>query len=383
MMKYWITLGLLTSCAWPLSAQEYVIKAAKVYTQTGAPLSPSMVHVRDGKIVAVAADISAPAGVKVIDLGKGTLIPGLIDAHNSLGVEGGTSEQTSEVTPGFRVVDGVDWSARSIRQARAEGTTTIGVVPGTENVIAGLSSIIKTGGEAKNRVVKKDYALVITETSDPTSGNSARNRPDSLYNRQPTNRMGVTWILRSEFSRCKNSTSPQTTPLREALDNKRPVVCVARLDCDILGALRLRQDYPMSMTIAGGQEAYKVRDELAAAKVPVLLGRQSTSSLNGPEGSEMIFNTAGMLNESGITFALTGGQLLEQARFAVRNGLPADKALASITNVPAKLLGIDNRVGTIAVGRDADLVALTGEPFDLTAAVRWTMSDGVLRTEDQ
>ena len=83
-----------------------------------------------------------------------------------------------------------------------------------------------------------------------------------------------------------------------------------------------------------------------------------------------------------MTFALTGGQLLDQARLAVRFGLPADAALASITAVPARILGVENRVGRIAAGHDADFVALSGDPFDLTTAVRWTMCDGVLYSED-
>jgi imidazolonepropionase-like amidohydrolase len=382
MLKHLTALGIIAAMANTAVAEEVVIKAAKVYTQTGAPLAPGAVRVKDGKIAEVAAEITGPAGMKVIDLGAGVLIPGLIDAYTSLGIDGGTDEQTKEVTPTFRVLDGIDWSARVFREARSEGTTTIGLVPGTDNVFAGLSSIVKTAGDRKQRVVKSDHALVITAASDPAAGNSARNRPDSIYARQPTNRMGVIWILRSEFGRAAASTATETTPIREALAAKRPVICVSRVDNDILAALRLKQDYPMALTIAGGQESYKVRDALAAAKVPILLGRQSTATGTGTESSETIFNTPGLLHESGVAFALTGGQLLDQARFAVRHGLPADAALASITSQPAKILGVESRVGTIAIGRDADLVALSGDPFDLTTAVRWTMCNGVLYSED-
>jgi imidazolonepropionase-like amidohydrolase len=383
MQKNLTALAIIAALATSATADEVVVKAAKVYTQTGAPLAPGAVRIKDGKIAEVAAQIATPAGVKLIDLGAGVLIPGLIDAHTSLGIDGGTAEQTMEVTPTFRVLDGIDWSARAFREARSEGTTTVGLVPGTDNVFAGLSSIVKTAGDRKQRVVKADHALVITAASDPAAGNSARARPDSIYARQPTNRMGVIWILRSEFGRAKAATAAQTEPIREALAAKRPVICVSRVDNDILSALRLKQDYPMALTIAGGQESYKVRDALATAKVPVLLGRQSTTAGIGAELSETIFNTAGLLHEFGVPFALTGGQLLDQARFAVRHGLPADMALASITAAPAKILGVQNRVGTIAAGLDADLVALSGDPFDLTTAVRWTMCNGVLYPEDK
>jgi imidazolonepropionase-like amidohydrolase len=362
-------------------ADEVVIKASKVYTATGAALAPGAVRVKDGKIAEVAATIAVP-GVKEIDLGNGVLLPGLIDAHTSIGIEGGASESTIEVSPNFRVLNAVDWSAHAFRQARSEGITSVCLVPGTDNVIAGISSIVKTAGERSKRVVKADHALIITMASDPANGNNSRNRPDTIYNRQPTNRMGVVWILRYEFGRAKAAPGESNAMLVEALAGKRPFVCVSRSDSDISAALRLREEYPMAMTLAGGHEAYKVKGELAAAKIPILLGMISSSAGNGPEGTETILNLAGTLHEAGIPVALSGGKLLEQARLAVRFGLPKDAAIAAVTAVPAKLLGLSDRIGTIAVGQDADLVALSGDPFELTSNIRWTMIDGVLRAEE-
>lgn len=365
-----------------VSADELIIKASKVYTAAGDPLAPGAVHIRDGKIVEVAAKIVLPAGAKEIDLGDGVLIPGLIDAHTSIGVEGGLSESTLEVTPNFRVLDAVDMSSRAFRQARADGTSTVCLVPGTENVISGVSSIIKTSGERAKRIVKPDHALVITLSSDPASGNSSRNRPDSIYVRQPTNRMGVVWILRDEFNRAR-AANGKNGVLAEVIAGKRPIVCVSRADVDMTAALRLRHDFPMSLAIAGGQEAYKVKAELASAKVPVMLGPMTGAVGPGPEQTELVLNLAGTLHEAGVPFVLTGGKLLDQARMAARFGLPKNIALASITAAPAKFLGLESRLGTIAVGRDADFVALSGEPFDLTSKVRWTMIDGVMHAEPQ
>jgi imidazolonepropionase-like amidohydrolase len=373
---------LLAAVVSPTFADDTIIKAAKVYTATGAPLAPGMVRVKDGKIAEVAAAIDVPAGVKVIDLGQGVLMPGLIDAHTSIGVEGGAAESTREVTPSFRVLDAVDWSARAFRQTRADGVTTVAIVPGTDNVVAGLSCVVKTAGDAKKRVVAAEQALVITLASDPASGNGSRSRPDSIYNRQPTNRMGVVWILRQEFGRAKAAGTNANGAMRGALAGKRPVVCVSRADVDLVAALRLQTEYPMRLTIAGGQEAYKLRADLAAAKVPVLLGSLTSTPGSGPEQTETILNLAGALHEAGVPIALTGGKLLDQARLAVRYGLPKDAALAAITASPAKLLGLDARLGAIVAGRDADLVALSGDPFDLTSTVRWTMIDGVIRSEE-
>jgi imidazolonepropionase-like amidohydrolase len=381
-MKRFLPMAFCLMMASPTAAEESVIRAAKIYTMTGTPLAPGVVRIQDGKITEVGSNLEPHAGAKVVDLGTGVLLPGLVDAHDTLALEGGNAESTLEITPNVRVLDAVDWSHRTFRAARSDGITTIALAPSTENVIAGRSCIVKTAGDPARRIIRKDHALVITAASDPSNGNQARNRPDSIYNRQPTNRMGVIWMLRSELGRAKAGSAAQAGPLGEALKGKRPVVCVSRIDADILSALRLREEFPLNLTIAGGQEAYKVRDALAAARVGVLLGKQSTTPGNGPESSETVLNTAGLLNEAGVPFALTGGELLAQARFAVRHGLPRDAALAAITLTPAKLLGIDARIGAIAVGRDADLVALSGDPFDLSAVVRWTMTDGVIYSEE-
>ncbi len=374
---------ILLGLAPPALSEEVVVRASKVYTLTGAPLSPGAVRVKDGKIVEVAARVAVPPGAKEIDLGNGVLLPGLIDAHTSVGVEGGAAESTAEVTASFRVLDAVDWSSRSFRHLRAEGVTTVSIVPGSDNVVAGLSCVVKTAGERPRCIVKPDHALVLTLASDPSGGNNARNRPDSIYNRQPTNRMGVVWMLRNEFAQAKRgSRTKDSALLREALAGARPVVCVSRFDSDLIAALRLREEYPMALTLAGGQEAYKVRAELAAAKAPLLLGPLSSTGGAGAEGTETVLNLAGTLHEAGVPFALTGGNLLDQARLAVRYGLAKEVALAAITATPARLLGLEGRLGTIAPGCDADLVALSSDPFELGPKVRWTMIDGVIRSEE-
>ncbi len=120
-----------------------------------------------------------------------------------------------------------------------------------------------------------------------------------------------------------------------------------------------------------------MRAELAAAKVPVILGALTTNPAGtGPEGSEVVWNLPGLLHEAGVPFALSGGKLLEQARFAVRYGLPAEVALEAITRSPARLLGLEGRAGTVEAGRDADLVALNGDPLELTTSIQWVLVDG-------
>jgi imidazolonepropionase-like amidohydrolase len=359
----------------PSDAEELLIRAGKVYTMTGPPLAPGAVRVANGKIVEVGPKLTAPAGATVLDLGSGVLIPGLVDAYSSAGIAGSTAEMTREVTPAYRVLTAVDWRARAFREALAEGTTCLGLDPGTDNVFAGLSCTVKTAGTS--RVLQPETGLVLTMASDPANGNTARQRPDSIYVRQPTNRMGVVWMLRSTFDKAARQNTPELAVVREALAGKRRIYAVSRADNDLRGLLRIAQEFKFTPTVIGGQEAYKIPEELAAAKVPVILGPLTTSAGgSGPESTEVVWNEPGVLHRAGVTFALSGGHLLDQARFAVRYGLPAEAALEAITRTPARLLGIDGRVGTLSVGRDADLVALNGDPLELTTALEWVLVDG-------
>jgi imidazolonepropionase-like amidohydrolase len=356
-------------------ADDLLIRAAKVYTMTGPPLAPGAVHISDGKIVHVAAKLDAPAGAKVIDLGSGVLMPGLIDAYSHAGIMGNAEEMTREITPDYRVLSAVDWRSRGFREALSDGVTCLGLAPGSDGVFAGLACAVKTAGS--HRVLREDTGLVLTMASDAASGNSSRNRPDSIYVRQPTNRMGVVWMLRSTFDKASREKSPELAVVREALAGKRSVFAVSRTDYDLLGLLRLAREFKISPTVIGGHEAYKVRDDLAAAKVPVILGPLTTTSDGGgPEATEVVWNQPGLLHKAGVPFALSGGRLLEQARFAVRHGLPLDAALEAITSTPARLLGVERRVGSVAEGRDAELVALDGDPMELTTSIAWVLVDG-------
>jgi imidazolonepropionase-like amidohydrolase len=359
----------------PARAEDLLIKAAKVYTMTGAPLAPGEVLVSNGKIVEVGTRLKAPAGAKVIDLGAGSLLPGLVDAYSHAGIAGRSAEITKEVTPEYRVLPAVDWRARAFREALSEGTTTLGLAPGTDGVVAGLGCAVKTAGARK--ALLEETGLLITMASDPATGNTSRSRPDSIYVRQPTNRMGVVWLLRNTFDKAGREKTPELAVVREALAGRRRTFAVSRTDNDLVSLLRLAKEFKFTPTVVGGHEAYKLREELAAAKVPVILGPLTTSpSVTGPESSDAIWNGPALLHKAGVPFALSGGQLLEQARFAVRYGLPPDAALAAITRTPARLLGLGQRVGTLEAGHDADLVALNGDPLELTTSIQWVLVDG-------
>jgi hypothetical protein len=227
-----------------------------------------------------------------------------------------------------------------------------------------------------------DYVgQVLAVCSDPVNGNSSRGRPDSIYNRQPTNRMGVIWILRSQMQKAQSqSGSPAATPQLQAIAEmftaKKPIFCVSRANHDLLSVITLQNEFNFRSTIIGGDEAYWVLDDLAKNNMPIIYTAMTTGTVIGDERTSLRWNVPGKMETAGIEFALAGGRLLEQARFAVKFGASPQRALAAITATPAKLLGIQERVGSIAVGMDADLVALSADPLSFIAACDWTMVNG-------
>ncbi len=365
-----------------LYGQSILIKAGKVYTMTGDPISPCQVLIEAGKIKAVGTSISAPSGATVQDLGPDSvLLPGFVNAYTQAGlVSDGSDEVSKEITPDFTTVNAIDWRSLDIKKRLSYGTTTMCVCPGTENVIAGIAAIIKTDKENKSAtggIVNADGPLVANLSADPARRNRARQRPDSIYVRQPTNRMGVMWLLRNNLNKAKRDNGdPSLNHVREVLASQRMMFMVSRKAHDLSSVMTLMDEFNFSPILVGAHEAHLIADTLAERNLPVVLGASTTGSMRGPEDSKLCWNQAGVLSAAGVDISISGENLLKQARFAHRFGLDEQSALATITRSPAKMLGIENRVGTIAQGMDADLVALDGQPLEFTTPIRWVMVNG-------
>lgn len=379
--------ALLLVSSTTLADDGTLYKAGKVYTMDGDPLEPGEVLVVDGKIKAVGQTVDlGGATPQVVDLGAGSvLMPGLVDAYSQTALgDGGSNESSNEVTPEFRVVDSIDWDKSALRRQRERGTTTMCVCPGTQNVFSGIAAIIKTR-EHDAAILNDDGPLLASLCNDPAGGNRARSRPDSIFVRQPTNRMGVVWIMRNTFDKAGRNTQGSGTlgNVKETLEGKRPLMIVARISHDLTSVATLADEFGFSPILVGGQEVYKVKEVIAERNYPVILQRIRVDSIRGTEGSEVLWNQAGVLAAEGITFALSGDDLLEQARFAHRHGLTQQQALAAVTSTPARLLGLKENVGSIKVGCDADLIVLDGEPLELTTSIRQVIVNGESCNKDK
>ncbi len=364
-----------------------LIRAKHVITLEGKTLEPGAILIEAGKITAVAESIDA-AGARVVE--ADWVMPGLVNAATSLGISGGSSEISSEVTPDFDTASAIDIHSRDFLEALDDGITTAHVLPGTQSVFSGYTCIVKTSGQGSNAsepfVLVPEHGLAIALCSDPTSRNQARNRPESIFMRQPTNRMGVMWILRSSFQKAQdNRLTPdltaKTSPiLQRALRGELPLFTVSRSQVDIESCFKLQDEFGLKSTIVGGDEAYRILDTLSKRKPTLIFTGLATGSslraLRGPEGTERRWNVAGPLQTADIPFCLAGENLLDQMRFAVRFGLERQSALESVTIEPAKILKLDPQIGSIAVGKDADLIAFQGDPLEFTSPIVWTMVQG-------
>lgn len=379
-----IVLGGLCAPGEVAAADATLIRARRVYTMTGPPRENVEVLVRDGRIVGMGERVVPLGTYQVLEVD--TLMPGLVDAYSSAGLRGGDSESTREVTPEFETASTLDWYSRDFAEAVRQGITSVHIMPGTDNVISGLACVAKTAGtdtslDADNeRLLKTQSGLALAVCTDPTGGNRSRTRPDSIYVRQPTNRMGVVWIIRARMqdARTPDDADDTSQRLSKALRGELPVFGVSRTAFDIETLFTLGDEFGFAPVLFGGHEAYQKVDLLAERETPVVYTAPLAGSTRGEERTDLFWNTPGMLDEAGVAVSLGGGSLLERARFAHRNGMPAESALAAITSRPAELLGVGERVGRIAADSDADLIALDGPPLEFTSSLRWVMVDGQL-----
>lgn len=355
-----------------------LIRANHVHTMVGETLSPGMILVRDGKIMQVAESITIDPMPPVLEVDS--VMPGLVNAQSTAGLVGSGGEASREVTPEFDTVGMIDFDARDFREAIDGGETTIHIMPSTDNVISGWTCIVKTmGGDPDARSLQPRKAVALSMCSDPAGRNRSRSRPDSIFVRQPTNRMGVVWILRNQLQQAKYPRERQggnaTGPLAEMLAGKVPAYSVSRTAIDIHSLLTIADEFGFAPVVFGGHEAYEVLDELKAAGTSVVYTAVEPSVV-GREGSELFWATPARMLEADIPFCLAGDGLLDRMRLAVRFGMTPDQAMKSVTADAAAVLGLGDSVGKIAVGADADLLGFSGPPTEKTSALQWVLING-------
>ncbi len=380
-----------------IAGQTLLIQADEVLTSTPDGLvGPRFVLVQDGKIASITLE---PPGVFAADLPSlhtSFLTPGLIDARTTLGLSGlHPDDDDQDETSGpnqahLRALDAFDLDDPMVRSALEGGVTTVHTGPGDANSVGGQAGIFKLWAETvEQALVRFPSALVLSldETAKLTYGKT---------NRFPSTRMANVGLIRQalvDADRYRAEASGEDPPARDlkkealalALDRKIPAVVSAERADEVVTALRLGEEFGLDLWIVGAAEVTVVMDRLADSGSPVLLGPVGDVSLREEHGRRYS-GAAPALQTRSIPFALVTGDdrnaprtsLLDLARGAMRDGLTLRQAVEAITIGPARILGLDGSLGSIEVGKDADLVLFDGDPSEASTRVSRVLVKGAV-----
>ncbi len=362
----------------PVTATAFI--NAHVVPIDGEPFDGTVV-IEDGKISALGADVQAPVGADVVDADGKWLLPGFVDAHVHLGTheegEGwagdDTNEMTDPVTAGVRALDAVNPFDPGFDDALAGGVTAVNVNPGSGNPIGGLAVAIHTHGRYIEEMVLRS----------PSGLKSALGEnPKRVYGEKkqtPSTRLGTAMVIRKAFMDAQNymgkadenARDPKLEALAMVLRREIPWRQHAHRADDIATALRIADEFGYELVLDHGTEAHLLADVLAERGIPVLIGPLFTTKSKVELRGRSIANP-GKLANAGVEISIITDHpvipinfLVHQATLSVKEGLDPVTALRSITLNPAKVLGLADRIGSLAVGKDADVVLWSGDPLDV------------------
>ena len=337
----------------------------------------------DGKIAAIGTDISIPKEADVIDAQGRLVTPGCIEAHCHIGIgepligwAGHDYNETSDpITPHLRAIDGINPLSSEFRSAVEGGVTTLCITPGSANVIGGSVVIVKAIGKRIDDMIVKDPAAIKC-----AFGENPKNYFGQMQKKAPITRMAIAALLREILYKAKIYAEDKAAGRSVKFDMKLeallpvihreiPLKVHAHRADDIFTAIRIAKEFNIRLTLDHCTEGHLIADELAKEGYPVLVG-PSFGSRPKAELEHKTFITPAALHKAGCEVSIitdsdvTPAQNLPMfAGMAAKAGLPIDAAWRSITINPAKALGIDNRLGSLEVGKDADIVIWTSDPL--------------------
>lgn len=380
-----------------------LIRNAKLYTMEEKDyLNGGDLLIENGKIKAVGTNLPAQ-GARVVDATGLFLLPGLVDAHchigmweDGMGEEGSDgNEMTNAVTPEMRAIDALNPFDPCWKEALEAGVTTVATGPGSANVVGGQFIAMKaTPGPIEPRVLKEPLALKTAFGENPK-------RVYSSQKKAPSTRMATAAIFRQAmidgltYDRKMQAAEADKRPDRNlglemlamAATGKICVKAHAHRQDDILTAIRLRDEFGLCMTIEHCTEGYLVAEDLKRANIPVILG-PLLSERSKIELRNLTFKAPATLHKAGVRFAMMTDHpviplqyLILEAALCVREGLPEREALLSITKNAAWAIGLENRLGSLAPGKDADFALYDGHPLDARVMARQVFVNGELVAE--
>ncbi|MEV1175927.1 amidohydrolase [Nonomuraea sp. NPDC049784] len=367
---------------------NFAITSGYVVPIDGDPIDGGTVLVQNGKITAVGRNVAVPEGTPVVDAAGGWVLPGFVEAHGHLGVheeaEGWAGQDTNEMTDPngarLRALDAINPADLAFADALSGGVTTAVIKPGSGNPIGGQTVAIKCWGRTVDDMLVKEPASVKSALGE---------NPKRVYGDQkklPSTRQGVAAVIRDAFMKAQDYKARRAAAASEGkpfdrdgtleilvrvLDGELPWCQHTHRADDIATALRLADEFGHRLIINHGTEGHLLADTLAARNIPVIIGPLFTSR-SKVELRQRSLRNPGILARAGVKLAITTDHpvvpihfLVHQATLAVKEGLDPAEALRSITLNPARIMGIDDRVGALKPGLDADVVIWSGDPLDV------------------
>ena len=379
---------------------QIAVKGETVYTVTGETIKNGVVLIKDGKITKVGeeAKVRIPKDYKVY-AGK-VVTPGLVDAHATVGFSGIYNQKDDQmqldksgpIQPELRAIDGYNPQEQLISFLNSKGVTTIHTGHGPGAAISGQTFVAKTHGETVDEV-KLDDATMLAMTIAPSVSRNFKS---------PGTTAKEIAMLRTELIKAQayqkkqmnedTSKHPERDLKMEALvdllEGKMKALITVNSANSIMTAIRFAEEFNLKLVLDGVAESYLLIDEIKASKADVIL--HPTKARGYGDMKNMSWETAAKLADSGIEIAIQSGYegyvpktrvILYEAATSVANGLSFNDGLKSITINAAKIIGQEQRIGSITVGKDADLVIFDGDPFEYLTHVCMVITNGKITHE--
>ncbi len=346
--------------------------------------------IQDGKIAEISKKIMPTEQMEIFDAQGLLVFPGFLDAHSHIGISeekktnplDGSNEGTNPVTPCLRAIDAINPMDSAFRNALASGITGVMTGPGSANAIGGQFAFIKTHGKrVDDMVVLAPAAVKIAFGENPmncygTNGN------------MPSTRMGAASLIREELFLARQyfenggAASFGRECYRELFEGKIPLKAHVHRTDDIFTAIRIAKEFGLELTLDHCTEGHLIAEEIAESGYPAIVG-PSLASRTKDEVSHSDFKTAGILQKAGVRIALTTDHPVSRIQYlplcaalAVKEGLDKMAALRAITIDAARICRVDDRLGSLSVGKDADLAIFNGSPLEIASELRAAIIDG-------
>lgn len=379
------------------------IVGGTVKTMAGEDIPEGCIHVVNGKIAEIGRRdeiaVHPAAYERVLEIKDGLIMPGIIEAHCHMGIteekkgmEGDDCNETvNPITPWLRAIDAINTMDAAFDDAVRAGITSAMIGPGSSNVVGGQFAFLKTKGRRiEDLLVKAPAAMKVAFGENPKVNYSGQGK-------SPSTRMAIAGMLREELTRATEYARKKKDAVEKGeyfeqdfqlecwlpvLDRKIPLKAhVHRVD-DIFTAIRIAKEFNLRMTLDHCSEGHLIAEELAAEGFPAIVG-PDLASRSKIEVQNMAFKTVGILNKAGVMTAVTTDHPVSLiaslplcAGLAVKAGLPLEEGYRAITIYAARICGVADRVGSLEVGKDADIAVFTGNPMEIFTETLYTIIDG-------